>query len=203
MAGDHDAEHSSRSPRRGSFGDATDTNVLSQESASERPPFTRHASSLSMPSIELLQYANKGSAKVNAGLTYGGSATQTGSGDIFCSNKPAVDIEFAQLVAPIVAPEPKPCTEVLVHRLLNPPAHAFVHGTLSIYWVLGAVGKHHFKFRTNDERYVFKPQADLRKRGSSLGVPLLLMEWLSGDDETMSATEQGMHLTPAFFKGSG
>lgn len=203
MAGDHDAEHSSRSPRRASFGDATDTNIPSQDCATERPSFARHASSFSMPSIELLQYANKGSVKVNVGLSFGDSADQASSSglvNVFCSNKPAVNIEFAQLIAPIVAPEPEPSTDILVDRLLHPPAHAFVHDTMSIHWVLGAVGKQHFKFRTSDERYVLKPEADLRRRGISLGMPLLFMEWLSGDDETLSATEQGMHLTQAFFR---
>lgn len=171
----------------------------------QRSPFARHDSSFSMPSVELLQSFNKGSVKVNKGLRFGGCgnfARQSEATDaLFASGKPAVYIDFGQLIAPIVAPESKPGTDVLVQRLLHPPAHAFVHGIVSIQWAMGAVGKQHFRLRASDERYVLTPESDLRKRGIELGIPVMYIEWLNGDDEMLSATEQGMHLTRAFFCG--
>jgi hypothetical protein len=110
-----------------------------------------------------------------------------------------VDIDFSQLVVPIVAPEAKPTSETLANRLLHPPSHAFVHGVLSMQWVIGVVGQEHIEFRANDERYVLARASYLRDKGTSLGLPALYMEWLCGDDDEVSAAEQGVNLTPDFF----
>ena len=156
-----------------------------------------------MPSQDRNWYSNKESGKVNAGLGFRGiesgdeqldEAKSTSS-----TNAPAVNINFSQLIAPTVAPEPKPSTEDLARQLLHPPPHAFVHGVLSIQWLIGAVGQEHIKFRESDERYVLAANSQLRDRGARLGIPALYMEWLCGDNHEESAAEQSINLTPEFF----
>ncbi|KAF1836785.1 hypothetical protein BDW02DRAFT_492836 [Decorospora gaudefroyi] len=145
-----------------------------------------------MPSPERNQYSNKESSKVNAGLAFGLANS---------SNAPQAIINFGTLPFSCVVPEPKPSLRSLVNTLCHPPAHAFVHGTLSIQWVLGAVGMRQFVFREADERYVLKPDSRLRLSGLRLGLPGVYIEWLCGDEEGVTATEQGMVLTREFFEG--
>jgi hypothetical protein len=101
---------------------------------------------------------------------------------VFHTNKPAVDVDFGQLIAPIVAPEPLASAEALVHKLIHPPSHAFVYGVLSMQWVIGVIGQQHITFRNNDERYVLASDSKLREKGTALGMPVLYMEWLCGAD---------------------
>lgn len=155
-----------------------------------------------MPIFERLQYSNKESVKVNSGLCYGTwynpDSISTAETGFFNTNKPAVDMNFSQLTAPIVAPAPPPSAQALVYKLLHPPPHAFVHGVLSMQWVIGVIGQQHITFRNNDERYVLASDSELRKKGTAFGISALYMEWLCGDDEDVSATEQGLHLTPEY-----
>ncbi|KAF2242645.1 hypothetical protein BU26DRAFT_438139 [Trematosphaeria pertusa] len=156
-----------------------------------------------MPSEERNRYWNKETAKVNAGLDFGGSredgkeARQTIGA--WCSNNPVVNIDFSSFHVPSAAPGTKPSTEELVQRLLNPPAHAFVHGVLSIQWVITVAGTENFCFRASDERFVLSQTSALRREGHALGMRTAYLEWLCGDDLGSSAAEQGMFLTPAFF----
>jgi hypothetical protein len=208
MPGSDDPERPSSSPQPAALHDKPEPDIdLQTVTPLTSPSFANHVLSFSMPDPERLQYSNKESCKVNAGIFYGGKddsgreANDTvDSTNLFSTNLPAVGIDFSQIIIPIVAPEPKPSSAVLVHRLLKPPPHAFVHGILSIQWVIGVVGQQHIKFRDSDERYVLAVDSDLRKQGFSLGIPALYMEWLCGDDEETSATEQGLHLTVAFFQ---
>lgn len=176
----------------------------SQGSVSSSQAFDHHASSFSMPDPDRICYSNKESAKVNIGLApvswYDQDLEFEHADGSFSTNKPAVDIDFSQLLCPIVAPESKPSVEALVSRLLNPPPHAFVYRTLSIQWVIGAIGQRHVDFRESDERYVLAQDSELRHSGTALGMPALYMEWLSGDNKDISATDQGVHLTPDYFE---
>jgi hypothetical protein len=203
MSDNHNAESPSRTPRRRSFEEAQNSTETQQEVASP-PPFAQGASSFCMPSSERNRYSNKESVKVNAGLAYGSRHEHDEDEDCAAlylwTGKPAVDIDFSQLIAPITPPEPKPTSEALANRLLTPPPHAFVHGVLSMQWVIGLVGKEHIEFRAKDERYVLAQASHLRESGTSLGLPALYMEWLRGDDAEVSASELGVNLTPAFFK---
>jgi hypothetical protein len=168
-----------------------------------------------MPRPERNQYSNKESAKVNSGLDFGlpqstdtatldsgielGSPSVPDVSSVCLSNRPVVAVDFSLLSLPPALPEPQPSLQRLVHRLLHPPAHAFPHSTLSIQWIIGAVGYRHFGFRTSDERWVLKRDSELRNRGKELGIPILLWEWLAGDNEGATATEQSLCLTRAFF----
>jgi hypothetical protein len=167
------------------------------------------------PSPERNQYSNKESGKVNSGLDFGLSgstdtsltasseepAVRPDSSSPFASNAPAVDIDFSLLCPPPVAREPQPSLEKLVHRLLHPPPHAFLHGSFSIQWVIGAVGYRHFTFRNSDERWVLRPESGLTERGRALGIPVVLWEWLAGGEDGGSASELGVVLTREFFEG--
>jgi hypothetical protein len=203
MSDSQDAERSSRSPRRVSFEAAKSSTDKQPDVASSPQLFACNAMNCSMPSQERIRYSNKESVKVNAGLGYGSWQDRDQEEDyaagLLHTNMPAVDIDFSELIAPIISPEPMPTSEALTDRLLHPPPHAFVHGTLSIQWVVGVVSHKHFVFRSSDERYVLAKSSDLRKRGPSLGLPALYMEWLCGDDDEISATEQSVALTPRFF----
>jgi hypothetical protein len=203
MSDSDDAQQPSQSPRRIAFQDAQGRAGNPQHSALSPRSFEHHDLSCSMPSPERIRYSNKESARVNVGLDYSCGCHQ----DLefegvrpWCANKPAVDIDFSKLVIPVVRPEPKPNTAALVEHLLSPPPHAFVYRTLSIQWVIGAVGQEHMEFREDDERYVLAQDSGLRDSGAALGLPALYMEWLCGDDNSTSATEQGVHLTPEYFK---
>jgi hypothetical protein len=197
MPGSHDSERRSASPQSVPF-NGKQTPKLDLQTVAP-PAFTNNELSFSMPSPERLQYSNKESVKVNAGLWYGGQEGSD-STSLLLSNVPAVDFDFSQIIVPIVAPAAKPTTAVLVDRLLHPPPHAFVHGVLSIQWVIGVLGQQHIKFRHSDERYVLAVNSNLREEGVSLGMPALYIEWLCGDDEETSATEQALHLTAEFFE---
>lgn len=199
MSDSHDARHSHR---RTFFQDAQGHNGNAQDTTSSQRSFVHHDLPCSMPNPDRICYSNRDSARVNIGLDFGCCYHQDLEFEEvgpWCTNKSAVDIDFSSLFIPIMAPEAKPSTETLVCRLLHPPPHAFVYRTLSIQWVIGAVGQTHMDFRERDERYALAKDSELRSRGTALGMPALYMEWLCGDDEATSATEQGVHLTPEFF----
>ncbi|KAH9860362.1 hypothetical protein J1614_011693 [Plenodomus biglobosus] len=211
MSGHRDAERHPPSAWRNSheWSDEEDEENDYSYSAvfSSSSPYRATSAGAGMPSPERNRYSNKESAKVNAGF-YMGALDQDECEDddpknvvtAFASGAPAVDIDFSQLVIPVVAPEPPPTAEQHVRRLLHPPPHAFPHGVLSIQWAIGAGGGlRHFVFRNSDERYILKPDSELRTRGAELGLPGLYLEWLCGNDESITAVEQGMYLTPEFF----
>jgi hypothetical protein len=202
MSGSQDAERPSRSPRRTSFEEAKRSPRELQKVASSPQPFAHNALLLGMPGPERIRYSNKESAKVNAGLGYGGWHSHDQEVGLLYANKLVVDIDFSQLIAPVIRPEAKTTTETLACRLLHPPPHAFVHGILSMQWVIGAVGQKHIEFHDSDERYVLAKSSNLRKKGTVLGLPALYMEWLCGDNPELSANDQGVHLTPSFFNDS-
>ncbi|KAH7077401.1 hypothetical protein FB567DRAFT_451800 [Paraphoma chrysanthemicola] len=158
-----------------------------------------------MPNPERNLYSNKESAKVNSGLPFDASKVnheeqEDSSSKAFNTNTSAVDMDFSEFLVPIVAPEPAPSVKTLVHRLLQPPEYAFVHGILSIQWVRGVIGHKHIAFREKDERYVLAGESELRLSGRECGLPALYLEWLCGDDEDLSAAEQGVCLTPEYFE---
>jgi hypothetical protein len=140
-----------------------------------------------MPCRDRNRYSNKESVKVNTGLHV--------LSDGFQPHLPAIDMTLSLLS---ISPEPEPTTEQLIQRLLEPPSHAFPHGTLSIQWVFGLVGMRHFVFRDEDERYVLAAYSELRQRGRDLGLPAVYLEWLCGVDGG-TASEQSVCLTPGFF----
>ena len=205
MSGSHDAERPSRSPYRAShkckMGTEESWHILVCGSL---PSHTiRSALIVGMPLIERNQYSNKESGKVNAGLEFGGSAIKGGareeSASTLVTNTSAVNIDFSQLNVPVVLPEQRLSIEELVQRLLHPPPHAFIYGILSIQWVRGAVDGDQFDFRESDERYVLSQDSELRKHGGELGMPAVYIEWLCGDSEEVSSTEQSVYLTPELF----
>jgi len=147
-------------------------------------------------------YSNKESAKVNSGLCFGQS-TFTDPPRIFQVSALATELELSPLMASPLAPKFKPTTYQLMRRLLSPPPHAFLHGILSIHWVIGAVGMPEFRFRDSDERYVLAEGSKLRIHGKALGLPAAYLEWLCGDYEEVMSSEQGLCLTPGFFQGIG
>jgi hypothetical protein len=203
MSDSHDAQQPSQSPRHIAFQDAQDLTDNSQADTLAHGSFGHNESSYSMPSPERIRYSNKETLRVNVGLDYGCCYDQDLEFEEvgpWSTNKPAGDIDFSKPVVPIVAPESGPNTAALVKCLLSPPPHAFVYRTLSIQWVIGAVGQIHMEFRKSDERYVLAQDSELRSRGVALGMPALYMEWLCGDDDATSATEQNMNLTPEYFK---
>ncbi|KAF1358146.1 hypothetical protein EJ07DRAFT_66528, partial [Lizonia empirigonia] len=161
-----------------------------------------------IPSLERNQYSNKQSARVNAGLGYGVSHSETEAGVkataeqcTLSGNTSAVDMDFSQLNAAFQLPLPtSPTVEHLVRTLLHPQPHAFPHGVLSMQWVIGALGQTHFRFRESDERYILAPDSIVRTEGMHLGLPPAYLEWLCGNEEGSSPTEQGMLLTPDFFE---
>jgi hypothetical protein len=207
MSGSHNAERPSRSPRRASYNvTLPDMYVTAQPCSIEigHSLVSRSINQTTMPSPERNQYSNKEAAKVNAGIGFGGAETaetaETVQQGPFSTNVPAVDIDFSKLVILIVARESRTSTEKLVSSMLQPPRHAFVYGTLSMQWVMGAVGHQSFDFREADERYVLVADSDLRKRGAELGLPAIYVEWLCGDDSDTTASDLGVYLTPEFFK---
>lgn len=202
MTGQHDADRSSSPSRRASCSDANE----SMYSASfvltmmDLPHYLISSDTAQgMPLPERNRYSNKESWKVNAGLNYG-STHGHGVERAFKSNGPVVDIDFKKLTVPKVQVERAPTVDQLVARLLQPPQHAFVYGVLSIQWVIGALGAQHFDFRSSDERHVLAVHSALRIIGALTGLPAIYLEWLCGDDENMTAAEQGVCLTPEFFE---
>ncbi|KAF2876164.1 hypothetical protein BDV95DRAFT_483789 [Massariosphaeria phaeospora] len=148
-------------------------------------------------------YFNKESAKVNASLATGPArnAAALNISHAFSSPNPVVSIDFSQLHIPRLAPRPKPSTATLVHRLVNPPPHAFTHGSLALSWVVGVAGPAHFACRWSDGRFVLTRDSALRKEGRKAGLPGVYWEWLCGDDEELSSAELGVCLTREFFEG--
>ena len=159
-----------------------------------------------MPSIYRNQYCNKESAKVNAGIEIIGASDGQNmfeDGKIsspWATNAPAVDMDFSQIVVPAAPPKRMPAVEKVVRRLLNPPPYAFIHGVLSMQWVVGTLGMKSFDFRASDERCVLSAASEVRIRGAKLGMPALYLEWICGDDPEVTVTEQGMFLTRKFFE---
>ena len=129
-----------------------------------------------MPSPGRNQYSNKESVKVDAGLDLGTSDGACNVASWLATNIPAVDIEFSQIVVPVIAPAVSPIVDRLVHHLLQSPPHAFLHSTLSMQWVMGTVGIEHMEFRQSDERFVLARDLALRKKGAELGMPVMYME---------------------------
>lgn len=158
---------------------------------------------IDMPSFERNQYTNKEGTKVNAGIIKNDPGSRYNFKLATKPKIPTVDIDFSQLAVPIVKPEAPPSASQLVERLLHPPPYAFVHGTLSIQWTIGVIGTQHFNFRVSDERHILGDTAELRLKGTTMGLPAVYLEWLCGDDESDSATEQGVCLTPRFFSDIG
>ncbi|CCT61091.1 hypothetical protein IAQ61_001646 [Plenodomus lingam] len=210
MSGHREEELPSTPPRRGSHASAGDEETDTSYDSDHSSKFSHLAKSprTGMPDPARNQYSNKESAKVNAGFDMGAQDQDEMQEDesknvasAFASNMPAVDIDFSQLIVPIVAPAPASTAEQLVQRLLNPPPHAFLYGVLSMQWAIGAVGQlRHFVFRNSDERYILKEDSAVRTRGAELGLPAMYLEWLCGDDESVTASEQGIYLTPRFFQ---
>ncbi|PSN65535.1 hypothetical protein BS50DRAFT_496451 [Corynespora cassiicola Philippines] len=152
---------------------------------------------------------NKISSKVNSGINYYFLDYQhevmTGPWD---AKYPLVDIDFTGLnisytkASSISRAETQDKSNVsnIIYRLLRPPPNAFLHGVISINWVIGTVGEEHFEFRKRDSRYVLKTSSALRKSGRNLKIPAMLLEWLCGDDEITTAADQNLYLTPQFFR---
>ncbi len=163
-----------------------------------------------VPSPEQNEYFNKQSGKVNAGLGFDDSLTLGEDdfkgrrrGPLATKNALVAHVDFSQFSVPTTASPLASAplsTEELVQTLLQPPAHAFLHGMLSIQWVLGSLGHHHFVFQQNDERYVLRPDSDVRTKGQRLGLPPVYLDWLCGDQQGSSPTEQAMMLTKEFFE---
>lgn len=168
---------------------------------------TAHSTLTGMPSFDRNKYSNKESAKVNQGLPFwfpiddNETANNTNVAKALTSQAPALKIAFGRFTMPTMPPAASTLTEQLVRLLLSPPPHAFLHGVLSIQWVIGAVGRlQHFIFRSSDERFLLKEDSELRNRGANLGMPAPYMEWICGDDEGITAAEQGLCLTSEFFE---
>jgi hypothetical protein len=155
-----------------------------------------------MPCAEPFHRFNRLSVRFN-GLSQTG-ATKTGGREVasaFASNEPPTDIDFSALgpPPPFVLRDGR-SIEQLVRTLLDPPPQAFVHGVVSINWVLGVVGCAHFRYRETDGRFVITETSSLRVRGRELGLPAAYYGWLCGDDVNVSAAEEGMLLTAEFFQ---
>ncbi|KZM21657.1 uncharacterized protein EKO05_0008001 [Ascochyta rabiei] len=209
MSSSHNGNQPSRSPRYIScdwYITAHFQNLSIQTSSSSPTPYRLREQA--MPSLEHSQYSNKQSAKVNAGIHFGGTNSETEDRVqatmemfVFNSNIPALSIDFSRFEVPTQIPAPiGPTAEELIRTLLCPPLHAFLHGVLSMQWVVGVLGQSHFRFRNSDERYVLAPDSNVRTEGTRLGLPPVYLEWLCGDEEGSSPTEQSMLLTPRFFE---
>ncbi|KAK1919773.1 hypothetical protein P3342_002066 [Pyrenophora teres f. teres] len=137
-------------------------------------------------------YSNKESAKVNSGH-YFEQNTLADTSNVFQVRATVIDIDFGFLISHVGTVE-KPTSEEIVRRLLRPPPHAFLHGLLSIQWVIGTVGIENFEFRDRDERYVLAQGSELRIHGKVLGLPAAYWEWLHGGDEDkeIMSSDQGI-----------
>jgi hypothetical protein len=138
-----------------------------------------------------------------------GAAQNDGDGDADdIKSAFALNINMANLGSTLssfavpIQPPPKRTitTEGIVARLLTPPPHAFVHGVLNLNWTISVAGIKHFTYRDDTERYVLKPDSELRLHGKELGLPAVYYEWLCGDNPERSASEDGVMLTPRFFE---
>jgi hypothetical protein len=208
MTHDHDGAQASRLLSRDWYL-ATDFGSLSVQTSLLTPLADSAVMENSPPDPDFNEYGNRQSAKVNAGLDFGGPTRNhdeeemtgaTATNPHMTKNAPVVDVEISTLDIPATTALPTaPTTEDLVRVLLRPPPHAFPHGVLSFQWVMGAIGQSHFDFRASDERYVLRPESELRLQGQRLGLPKVYFEWLCGDEEGASPTEQGMLLKENFF----
>ncbi|KAF3005962.1 hypothetical protein E8E13_010253 [Curvularia kusanoi] len=156
------------------------------------------------PDPEHSRYFNKQSVKVNCGLKEFEATQDHQECRMIAPNETTMeDVGFGQYAdsahIPQIVPT-FPSTEQLVHHLLHPPAHAFLHGVLSLQWVVGALGFLHFILRESDERYILSPGSTVRTEGASLGMPLTYLEWLCGTVEHSSPTEQAMLFTQKYFQ---
>ncbi|KAF2280787.1 uncharacterized protein EI97DRAFT_8466 [Westerdykella ornata] len=161
-----------------------------------------YQSTYDMVSDERFQHFNTESAKINAGLHMpAGRHVAHDLLPVFSRNWTPVDIDFSTFRVSQHSPSPqKPTAKDIVRSLLCPPPHAFVHGVLSINWVIAVAGATHFECRRSDGRYILKKDSPLRKWGKQLGLPAVYREWLCGDDEERGAAEDGMWLTEEFFE---
>lgn len=110
----------------------------------------------SSPDPEFNEYGNKQSAKINAGLDFGGPTKNddeegmtdaTAPNPNMTKNTPVMSVDISTLDVPTAASPPTaPLVEDLVCVLIRPPPHAFFHGVLSIQWVIGATGRSQFDF---------------------------------------------------------
>jgi hypothetical protein len=180
-----------------------------------------------MSSCERSQRFNRESVKVNIGLPLytaapvGREGTTTdieNTTNAWFPNKPPTAIEFNLFTVPVTTPPTYPpvkprtlrrtlnvspsisVSQEAIERLRRPPSHAFVHGVLSINWVLAAVGREHFVVRRIDGRLVLRKRSGLRF--GEWGLKGALVEWLKGD-EGVSAAEEGLVLTSEFFEKEG
>ncbi|KAF2710359.1 hypothetical protein K504DRAFT_260119 [Pleomassaria siparia CBS 279.74] len=183
-------------------------------------PFAADGDADDVTGSELAERFNKESGKVNAQLSAFPSALLCGRDKTgaWASNSPVGDIEFSRLAVPTLpmpprlnvkeyAPErlashrlPIPIAASALQLLKKPPEHAYVHGVLSINWVLAAIGRQHFITRKGDGRLVLRQLSELRTRGEEWGLQGALLGWLKGDDANVSANEEGMMLTREFFE---
>ncbi|KAH6612770.1 hypothetical protein C7974DRAFT_406316 [Boeremia exigua] len=158
------------------------------------------------PCFEHSEYFNKQSTKVNTGLHLDGTFNDGGDVAKHCrdehlpnKNAPVINVDFGHFSVPsrsspvVLTP---PSTKELVCALVHPPAYAFLHGVLSIQWVIGCL----FVFRVCDERLVLTAESSVRTEGRCLGMPGVYLEWLCGDHEESSPTEQSMLLTKKYFE---
>ena len=152
-----------------------------------------------MVSPERNMYSNKESAKVNSGL-YFSRITLADSPNVPQLGAMITEMDLSLLIDSSVAPEPKPTNTELARRLLRPPPHAFLYGILSIQWVIGVVGMDGFELRDSDERYVLAQCSMLRTHGKALGLPVAYSEWLCGNDEEFTSSDQVLCLMPKFFQ---
>lgn len=208
MTDNHDDSHASRLHLR-RWRLATGFDRLSVLTSSHTVSADSAAMRNSTPDPEMNEYGNIQTTKVIAGLDFGVSNKCHDEAEMIGAivttspineQTPVVDIDFSILGLPNTMALPTvPTMGELFRILLRPPAHAFLHGVLSIQWVIGAIGQSHFDFRESDERYVLRPGSEIRLQGRSLGLPEVYLEWLCGDEEESSPTEQSMLLTENFF----
>lgn len=144
-------------------------------------------------------YSNKESAKVNSGLCLLRS-TFADPPNVSQVSAMVMETGLSLPMDSSVASEAKPTNAELARRLLRPPPHAFLYGTLSIQWVIGVVGMDGFELRDSDERYILAQCSELRTQGKALGLPAAYLEWLCGNDEEVTSSDQVLCLTPEFFQ---
>lgn len=208
MAHNRDGAQASRLSSRDRYLE-TELHQLSVQTSLLTPMAESAAMEDSSPDPEFNEYANRQSGKVNIGLNYGGAPRHddeervtdaTPTNPSMTKTAATADIAISTLaVSAAASPPTAPTAEDIVCVLLRPQPHAFLHGVLSIQWVIGAIGQFHFDFRASDERYVLKAQSEIRIKGKSLGLSEMYLEWLCGDEEEASPAEQAMLLTKKFF----
>jgi hypothetical protein len=149
MTDKHDGAQTSRLHSRDWYL-ATNFGGLSVQTSSPTPVAGSPTMENSSPDPEYNEYGNGQSAKVNAGLDFGGPnrnydademTDATATNTHMTKSAPIVDVDTGTLyVSATTAPHAVPTTEDLARALLHPPPHAFLHGALSFQWVMGAIG---------------------------------------------------------------